>query len=217
MSNNSVLRGVPVILSGPSGVGKTTVMQQLMARFQDINVLVTATTRPPRTGEINGKDYLFMSEPDFRVGIERGMFLEWAEVHGCLYGSPRGPLEDDLNRGIDVFLVIDVQGGVEACRAYPEALSIFLQPPSMPDLLDRIVNRQTDDADQIAKRMDNARRELAAAQHYDYWVLNRKLDEAVNQVRSIVVADRCRRQRAWQRYQALGVDLPLLSGPQAEN
>lgn len=204
MSSSAHL-GVPVVLSGPSGVGKTTIRNQLLARYQDIVASVSATTRPARPGEAHGKDYLFLSEEAFQEGIRGGMFAEHAEVHGRWYGTPRGPLEERLEQGADVLLVIDVQGGLQVKEAYPEALMIFLLPPSREELHRRLSGRGEDSEEIIALRMKNAEWEMTFSQRYDYWVLNRSLEEAVSQVRAILVADRCRRERARVRLSRLGL------------
>lgn len=206
--SSEFLSSIPIILSGPSGVGKTTIRDQLVARYQDLAVSISATTRPIRSGEVHGKDYLFLSRDEFRRGIEDGQFLEWAEVHGELYGTPRGPMEDFLKKGIDVLLVIDIQGGVQVKQIYPEALLIFLLPPTMEDLSKRIGNRGKDAEEAVRTRLVNAEGEVAFAKFYDYWVINRALDDAVAQVRSIIVADRLRADRAHDRYTQLGYHWP---------
>jgi guanylate kinase len=206
------LAGVPIVLSGPSGTGKTTIRQQLLARYQDLVASISATTRPPRPGETHGRDYLFLSQSDFESGIAQGLFAEHAEVHGKHYGTPKGPLEEQLAKGADVLLVIDVQGGLQVKQHYPEALMIFLLPPSMAELRKRIEARRTDSDETIELRMKNAEWEMGFASHYDYWVINRSLEEAVREVRSIMVADRCRAHRAIARYARIGLEWPGVTG-----
>jgi guanylate kinase len=179
-----------------------------------VAVSISATTRPVRPGEVHGKDYLFLDRQEFRQGIEDGQFLEWAEVHGEFYGTPRGPMEDCLKRGTDVLLVIDIQGGVQVKQLYPEALLIFLFPPKMDDLVDRIGKRGKDNEEAIRTRLKNAEGEVAFAKFYDYWVINRSLEDAVKQVRSIIVADRLRADRAFDRYAGLGYEWPGIKPPE---
>ena len=200
--------GVPVVLSGPSGVGKTTIQRQLLSRYQDVAASISATTRPPRPGEVNGKDYIFLSQEEFRKGIEQRLFLEYAEVHGHFYGTPLGPLEEHLRNGADALLVIDVQGGTQVRQNRRDALLIFLLPPSMEDLERRIRDRGDVSEKDLAVRMRNADWEMSFAKDYAYWVINRSLEEAVAQVRAILVADRCRPGRARRRYTGLGLSLP---------
>ncbi len=200
--------GIPVVLSGPSGVGKTTIQRQLLARYQDVVSSISATTRPPRPGEIHGKDYLFLSPEDFQKGIEQDLFLEYAKVHDYFYGTPRGPLEEHLHKGADALLVIDVQGGIQVRKRCAESLLIFLLPPSMEDLELRIRGRGDVSEEDMAVRLKNARGELSFAKDYDYWVVNRSLEEAVARVRAILVADRCRPERTGRRLQQLDLSLP---------
>jgi len=207
MSSDPIL-GVPVVISGPSGVGKTTIKDQLLARYQDLGASVSATTRAQRPGEVDGKDYYFYTEERFKADIERGLFLEWALVHGNYYGTPKGPIEEKMKEGIDVLLIIDIQGGTQVKEMYPESLLIFLLPPSMQQLLERISDRGTETIEALRTRIANAEHELSYAQYYDYWVINRSLDEAVAQVRSIISGDRCRVDRAYPRFQRLGYEWP---------
>jgi guanylate kinase len=202
------LAAVPIVLSGPSGVGKTTIRQQLLSRYQDIAVSISATTRPKRPGEEHGKDYLFMSQEGFKQGIDAGSFLEWAEVHGEYYGTPIGPVEELLATGTDVLLVIDIQGGVQVKQIYPEALLVFLLPPTMEELVRRMMKRGSEGEETARLRLENAKGELGFAQFYDYWVINHSLDDAVAKVRSIIVADRCRAPRAADRFSNLGYTWP---------
>jgi guanylate kinase len=203
--------GIPVVLSGPSGVGKTTIQKQLLARYQDVVPSISATTRSPRPGEVNGKDYLFLSMDDFKKGIEEEWFLEYAEVHGQFYGTPRGPLEEHLHKGVDGLLVIDVQGGLQVRSRCEESLLIFLLPPSMEDLERRIRGRGDVSGEDMAVRLRNAQWEMSFAKDYDYWVVNRSLEEAVAQVRAILVADRCRPTRIRRRFEKLQIALPGVS------
>ncbi|MCB9767299.1 MAG: guanylate kinase [Candidatus Omnitrophica bacterium] len=208
--SSDLFPGVPVVISGPSGVGKTTVKEQLLARYQDLGASISATTRPQRQGEVNGQDYYFYSTEQFKADIEKDLFLEWALVHGNYYGTPKGPIEERLEKGIDVLLIIDIQGGIQVKNIFPEALLIFLLPPSMGELQQRISDRGTETIETLRSRFANAEHEISYARYYDFWVINRSLDEAVSQVRSIIVGDRCRVGRAHSRFKQLGYDWPGL-------
>ncbi len=175
-----------VVLSGPSGVGKTTLVDRLLARpgFK-LCRSISATTRGPRQGEADGADYYFMTRPQFEAARDRGEFLEWAEVHGHFYGTPAQPVAQLRRQGYWVLLVIDVQGGLQVRQHAPDALLVWIQPPSFESLEARLRARSTDDEAAIERRLNNARRELEiAAQHYpaEYYVSNedRKEEEAVD-------------------------------------
>jgi guanylate kinase len=170
-----------VVISGPSGSGKTTVCDRLL-REPDIVRAITATTRKPRAGEKDGVDYYFTDEESFRRGIRDGKFLEWAEVYGRLYGTPADPLEAQLAAGRTVLLNIDVQGASELMRRGVDALTIFIEPPSLEELRRRLMARGTDDADSIARRLETARAELAEKDRYDHSVVNSDLDRTVEEV-----------------------------------
>lgn len=181
-----------LVVSGPSGVGKTVLCERLLAEEPALARSVSATTRPRRDGERDGADYFFREEAAFRRGIEAGEFLEWAEVHDHLYGTPAGPVDAMLARGITPVLNIDVQGGRSVKRLRPEAVLVFLTPPSAEELEARLRGRGTDDEGTIALRLRNARRELEEWSGYDYLVVNADLDAAVASVRGIVAAERAR-------------------------
>ena len=182
------------IISGPSGVGKDAVIEQLRARFPDAFFAVTATTRDRRPGEADGVHYFFLTEDDFRERLADGEFLESATVYGNLYGVLRGPVRAALARGQDVFVKVDVQGAAEIERIVPGAVSIFLAPESAGTLLQRLKHRKTDDPAELMQRFATATRELGAAADFDYVIFNRqdRLDDALNEIRAIVHAERCR-------------------------
>ncbi|MGH7770715.1 MAG: guanylate kinase [Candidatus Binatia bacterium] len=187
--------GVIFILSAPSGAGKTTLVNRLMKIFPGITLSVSYTTRPPRPGEVPGRDYHFVAKKRFAEMRAKGNFAEWANVHGSLYGTPRGPLERNVRRGRDVLLDIDVQGASKIKRQYHRAVSIFLLPPSWQELEKRLALRGTDRRESIRQRLENARREIRAIMRYDYFVVNREIREALESLKSIVIAERLRISR----------------------
>lgn len=187
--------GVIFILSAPSGAGKTTLIKRLMAIFPEIRPLVSYTTRICRSGEVPGRDYHFVAKKKFAAMRAGGRFAEWANVHGFLYGTPRQPLEQSIRRGRDVLLDIDVQGARRIKRQYPRAVSIFLLPPSWQELENRLALRGTDRRESIRQRLENARREIREIMRYDYLVVNREIQKALESLKSIVIAERLKISR----------------------
>jgi guanylate kinase len=187
------LPGRLIVVSGPSGAGKSTLARRLVGRPEvRARLSVSTTTRPPRPGERDGVDYHFTTREAFEAARAGGAFLEWAEVHGNLYGTPIGPLRDLLGRGLCVILVIDVQGGVQVLRRVPNALSIFIRAPSLDVLEARLRSRGTDDDAAIRRRLDNARREIeAGATSYRINVLNEDLEEAVDSLAANLIREGC--------------------------
>lgn len=187
--------GIIFILSAPSGAGKTTLYHELRKRYPEIKLSVSCTTRKRRANEADGRDYRFISGRQFAAMKARGEFAEWARVHGNLYGTPRRPLDRSLGTGRDIFLDIDVQGARKIKRRYPQAVSIFLLPPSLPELRRRLAARGTDDPQVIRRRLANAQGEMRRIIEYDYFVVNREVREAVRTLRGIVEAERARVSR----------------------
>jgi len=187
--------GLVVVLSGPSGVGKDSVLVEFLRICPDITKCVTYTTRPQRQGERPGEDYHFVSVRQFREMVEAGQFLEWAEVHGNLYGTPRPWVEDNTRAGRDVILKIDVQGGIAVKRQVEDAVMVFLAPTSIPELEHRLRARLTEEEDEIMKRLLDAASELRQIPAYDYLVENDSVDRAAEQLRAIVIAERARIRR----------------------
>ncbi len=181
-------RGKLVIVSGPSGSGKTTLVSRLaQAEPERVWVSVSATTRPPRPGEQNGKSYWFLSPEEFQRLIQEGQLLEWAEVYpGIYYGTPRQPVEEHLRQGKWVVLEIDVQGAQQVLRHFPQAVTIFIRPRSWEELERRLRGRGTEDEQALHRRLETARREWQQGTLYQYQVINDKIDEALEQLRQIL-------------------------------
>ena len=185
----------PIILSAPSGGGKTTIARALLARHPDIGYSVSCTTRPPRPGEINGKDYYFLGRTDFLSKRERGEFAESAEVHGNLYGTLRSEVLRVMESGKHVLMDIDVQGAAQFTRVFPQSVTIFVLPPSAEVLLERLRLRQTESAQELADRLQTALQELQSVDEYEYVVVNDNLEQAVQRVASIIDAEVSSRER----------------------
>ncbi len=182
-------------MSAPSGAGKHSVLQRVMDRDARLVCSISATTRAPREGETDGKEYFFLERGDFEQRIEEGEFLEWAEVHGNLYGTLRSEMQFRLSSGMDVLLELDVQGMKNLKRLESDVVSVFIMPPSMEILEQRLRGRGTNTEDDIALRLRNARAELDACGVYDYWVVNDRLDDAVADMEAIIRAQRCRSKK----------------------
>jgi guanylate kinase len=183
-------RGVLLVLAGPSGVGKGTIGKALLARDPALTWSVSATTRDPRPGEQDGVDYRFLSDDDFAALRDAGGFLEWFEVYGQLKGTPRGPVEEQLAAGRDVLMEVDVQGALAVREQLPDALLVFVRAPSREAQRERLAGRETDDDEQLARRMAEAEAEEAWADRFDAVVVNDDLDATVNQVAAILNARR---------------------------
>lgn len=175
-----------LVLTGPSGVGKGTILQALLVRYPQVWLSVSATTRPPRPGERHGKNYFFLDRQSFMDQVERGEFLEWAEFAGHAYGTPAGPIQSRLRAGQPVVLEIEVEGARQVRRRLPTAVQVFLRPPSMATLEERIRARGSDSEDAISKRIARAREELARAEEFDHVILNGDLNRAIADVDAIL-------------------------------
>lgn len=178
------------VISGPSAVGKGTIVKEILTASDDARVSISATTRNPRAGETDGISYYFLSKEEFKEKIENGGFLEWAEVHGNYYGTPKEPVERLLAEGKDVILEIDVQGAMQVKESGSEAAFIFVLPPSMEELRNRFDKRGTETEEVIQMRMSKAAGEIAYIDRYDYFVINDVLQDAVSQVKAIMVSER---------------------------
>ena len=186
-------KGFPIVVSGPSGVGKSTICRMLLADDEVISYSISITTRPPRSGEVDGEHYEFVKREEFDRLLERDVLAEWAVVHGFKYGTRKSVITDLMLAGQDVIMDVDVQGGTSIKRAFPEALLIFVVPPSFEELKLRLRTRATDVADVIETRLENAREELKWAGRYDREIVNDDLERAVAEIRDIVKMERRRR------------------------
>jgi guanylate kinase len=192
-------RGDLFVISAPSGAGKTTLCLRLMETLGGLAFSVSHTTRQPRRGEVNGKDYHFISPAAFEGLASTGFFLEWAEVHGNWYGTSRDEVVSRLDMGDDVLLDIDVQGGAQVRERFPEAILIFVLPPSWEVLEERLRRRGSEESSSMEIRLANARSELQKSCEYDYVVVNDELGKATDELTAIIVASRCRAVRVLRR------------------
>jgi len=188
-------RGLMLVLSSPSGAGKSTLSRMLLAADPDVELSVSVTTRKQRPGEVDGRDYHFIDAPRFDAMVEDGDLLEWAEVFGNRYGTPRLPVEAALAQGRDVLFDIDWQGTQQLEKAGRDLVSIFVLPPSIPDLEQRLRTRAQDSDEVIRGRMAKAADEMSHWAEYDYVIINTDIDHAFAQVRSILAAERLTRER----------------------
>jgi len=187
--------GLLIVISAPSGAGKTTLCRELLKTHPEIRRSVSVTTRVPRPGEISGTDYYFISKDQFWKIVENKELAEWALVHENYYGTPQKFLEETIKQGEDVILTIDVQGGSQLRKKYPQGVFIFVLPPSWEKLEDRLRGRKADSEEIINRRLQNAREEIQHLQEYDYVVVNADLSQAVKELESIIIAERCRVKR----------------------
>jgi len=183
-------------LSGPSGAGKNSLLAKVLPRVPDLKYSVSATTRPPRPGEIHGVNYFFVGENEFQRMIDEGELLEWAEFAGYRYGTPRKFVLDSIAQGYTVITDIDIQGARRIKKSLPEGVFVFLLPPSEAELRRRLEGRGTDSEEAIRKRMKIAEEEMKAIVDYDYWIVNEDLDEASDILYAIIRAEQSRVQRA---------------------
>jgi guanylate kinase len=187
MTNTNDGKGRVVIVSGPSGVGKSTICKEIVTRLDYVYLSISVTTRPKSKAEIDGQDYWFISEKEFQQRIKKGLLLEYAEVFGHLYGTPKDKTEEALKAGKVVILEIDVQGAIKTKAVYPDAVTIFILPPSAKELAERLNHRGRDSGEVAEERLNGASAEIAAAwQHYKYMVINEDLQQAVDECVQII-------------------------------
>ena len=188
-------RGMLIVVSSPSGGGKGTLIDRVLQTVPGVSYSVSFTTRPPRPGEQNGREYFFVSESVFREMITRGEFLEWADVYGHLYGTSHRQVEADRDAGRDIILEIDVQGAESIRGLVPDAVTIFILPPSFELLRNRLVARATDSAADLERRLDGAPGEVEQDCHFQYVILNDDINRASAQLAAVIYAERARRER----------------------
>ena len=188
-------RGLLIVVSGASGTGKGTVCKKILDDMPEVAYSISATTRAPRPGEVDGREYYFLSRDKFKAWIADEKFLEYAEVYGNFYGTPLNKIEERLNRGEDILLEIDVQGALNVKRKCPDGIYIFLLPPSLEELKRRIEGRGTETPESLKRRLANAVAEIKTGLEYSYAVVNDSVDDAAAQIKAIIVAERCRVER----------------------
>jgi guanylate kinase len=187
--------GILFIVSGPSGSGKTTLTRRVIGMVDNLRFSVSCTTRPPRPGEVDGVDYRFVSEDEFDEMIRGGKLAEWAVVHGNRYGTPIEELNRAKSSGVDLIMDLDVQGARNIRSRYGGGVFIFVLPSSFEALRERLIERRSEEPYEIKKRLDNAKREMEEIEFYDYIIINDSLDKALEDLASIVRAERCRGER----------------------
>ncbi|MEQ6375271.1 guanylate kinase [Bacillaceae bacterium S4-13-58] len=193
-------KGILFVLSGPSGVGKGTVRKALFEQSNNLHYSISMTTRQPRQGEQDGIDYFYKSKEEFEQLIRDGKMLEWAEFVGNYYGTPKDYVQKTLDEGKDVFLEIEVNGALQVRKNFKEGVFIFLIPPSLEELKNRIISRGTETDEIVQNRLNEAKREIKMMDAYDYVVINDKIDHAVEMVKAIVKSEHCKRERIAQSY-----------------
>jgi guanylate kinase len=188
-------RGLLIVISGPSGAGKGTICKRFMEKNKDVLLSVSATTRAPRKGEVEGVNYYFMSKEEFKEKIEYNDFLEYAEVYDNYYGTPKSNVEEMLENGRDVILEIDIQGALKVKENTKEGVFVFILPPSMEELKQRIINRGSETQESLMKRFKSAYKEINFISKYNYAVVNDKVEIAVEKLEAIISAEKCRVDR----------------------
>lgn len=196
-------KGLLIVVSGPSGTGKGTVCGELLTQAQDLAYSISATTRQPRAGEVDGKNYYFMEKAEFEQKIAEGGFLEYANVYGNYYGTPLAKIEERLAAGEDILLEIDTQGALNVMQKCPDGLFIFLVPPSLAELERRIRGRGSETAESLERRMGSAKKEIEAGRKYGYVVVNDTVKKAVSRIMAIRMAEHCRVEKNQEIFEEL--------------
>lgn len=190
--------GLLIVISGPSGAGKGTICKALLEKDPSIHVSVSATTRSPRPGEVDGENYYFLSMEEFKKRLEEDLFLEYAKVYDNFYGTPKENVMEQLKQGKDVLLEIDTEGALKVKEKFPEGVFIFILPPKIEDLKSRIVGRGTETEEDMEKRLNSAKEEIEKVHEYNYGVINDSVDRATSDVQSILLAEKLKTERNYQ-------------------
>lgn len=183
-------KGLLLVVSGPSGTGKGTICKDIVAKHEDINLSISATTRNPRVGEVEGKSYFFKTKEEFEAMVDRGEFLEHAMIYDNYYGTPKKAIFDELDMGRDVILEIEMQGAMQIKEVYPQAVFIFVLPPSLQELRNRIVGRGTETEEQIEKRFNSAYDEIKLLGDYDYFIFNNIVEKSAEEILDILEVEK---------------------------
>lgn len=195
MQNTAQPEHMLFVISAPSGGGKTTLCREVLSRMSDLAFSVSNTTRAPRSGEVNGENYFFVSPQQFQEDLENGRMAEWTEIYGNRYGTSRQTIEDLFARGCDILFDIDEPGARQLKQAYPSVITVLVLPPSMQVLRKRLIERGTEEGDALERRLKRARKEIKAMRWYDYVVINDTISEAADQLQAVITSERCRRNR----------------------
>ena len=183
-------KGLLLVVSGPSGAGKGTICKSILEQNDHIKLSISATTRKPRTGEVHGVNYFFIEKEEFKTMIEQGEFLEYAQIYDNFYGTPKSAIMETLEKGQDVILEIEMQGARQVKEVYPEGIFVFVLPPSLKELKNRIVGRGTETAEEIEKRFSCAFEEIKQIDDYDYFIVNQDVEKSVKELESIISSEK---------------------------
>ncbi len=198
-------KGLLVVLSGPSGSGKGTLLKRVREEYENIRFSISATTRSPREGEVDGKNYFFVTAEQFKSMIDNDKLVEWVEYCGNYYGTPRQYVEESTSQGFDILLEIEVEGALNIIKKYPDCVSVFILPPSFEELRRRIEGRGTEKPDVIDRRLERAKNELKFVNHYDYVVINDNLEEAASEIINILSAEKLKFSRNQNILESIGI------------